>query len=67
MNKAMTMNEKVYTETEIKAWFNQMRKIYKNCPLCEHLIQAEDLMFEPRFEKESLENFKKSLDNSDKV
>lgn len=58
----MTMKEKVYTEMEIKAWFNQMCEIYKNCPLYQHLIQTEHLMFSPMLEKEGLENFKKNLD-----
>lgn len=52
----------MYTEAEIKEWFKQMRKIYKNCPLNQHLLQVEHLMFEPMLEKESLENFKKSID-----
>lgn len=52
----------MYTEAEIKEWFKQMCKIYKNCPLNQHLLQVEHLMFEPMLEKESLENFKKSID-----
>lgn len=38
-----------YTEAEIKAWFEEMKKNYKNCRMNENLKSVEQLMFDDNF------------------
>ena len=52
--------ERVYTETEIKEYFDEMIRQSPNSVRAEHLKAVKHLMFESIFEKNRLENFKKA-------
>lgn len=49
--------EKTYTEQEIKDWFANMMKEYKNCPMGEHLLMVYDIMFDSFWKRENLQTF----------
>lgn len=48
-----------YTEKEIKAWFEIMKKRYSHSNMEQHLIMVQALMFDAYCEKD---NLKKVLD-----
>lgn len=56
-----------YTEEEIKAWFETMKKRYPNSATYNQLVSIEHIMFNSVFEKNRLENFKKALDTKNNV
>lgn len=50
---------KIYTENEIKAWFNEMKKKYPNSGTFKHLEAVEYMMFNKAFDnKNCLEKIK---------
>lgn len=54
--------EKIYTEQEIKDWFTNMIKKYKNCPFGEYLRMVYDNMFDPFWGKNNLKTFVEKID-----
>ena len=55
-----------YTDEELKAWFEMMKKLYPNSATYNQLVSVEHIMFNSVFEKNRLENFKKALDTKNK-
>lgn len=56
----------MYTEEELKAWFEYMKKEYPNSKMLEHVEMIEYVMFDKYAnEKDKLKNFVKRLDKPD--